>query len=261
MYNIASEQRDILSHNSRRDILSHQNNTIYYLVITTRYIMSSWLTCAKTKPSKTMVGPFPVTAVDDYVRAKLVAEDQVPITLYEEKDDGTERYAILAPPGKEMRVVCVGCFQPGMSLFDDSRCKKISSYCQHWDNKNGERRDKCKAISPNTLNDCEERLDNNDGDDDVHYDDGVDLSSVDSGDLMRELMKRESDFEFILPRVDERTLVQAVKEKGVKIIGECRFQGLEEEMRRISDGSGTRWSTFYAKTKKRGRPHYTDPPW
>jgi hypothetical protein len=212
------------------------------------------------KPSKTMVGPFPVSMVDDYVRAKLVAKDGVPITLYETKEDGAERYAILAPPGKEMRVVCVGCFQPGMSLFDDSRCKKISSYCQHWDNNKGERRDKCKAISPNTLHDCEQRLNNNDGDGDVRYDDGVDLSTVDSDDLIRELIKRESDFEFILPKVDDKTFVQAAKDRGIKIIGECRFHDLEEEMRRISDGSGTRYSTFYAKTKKEGRPHCTDHP-
>jgi hypothetical protein len=95
-----------------------------------------------------MVGPFPIAAVDDYVIAKLVAEEGVPITLHKERDSA-ERYAILAPPGKDMRVVCVGCFHPEMTLFNDSRCKKVSSYCQHWDMNKGARRNECNILSKN----------------------------------------------------------------------------------------------------------------
>jgi hypothetical protein len=208
------------------------------------------------KPSKTMVGPFAVSAVDDYVRAKLVVKEGVPITLYETKEDGTERYAVLAPPGKEMRVVCVGCFQPGMSLFDDSRCKKISSYCQHWDNNKGVRKHSCKTT--HALQECELRLVDHQDDAGTESTEAIDLTEVDTEILVNELVKRNSDFKYILPKVEEKDLVQAVKDRGIKILGECVFRDLEPELRRVTDPVKPTYQSFYAKSKKEGRSHYTD---
>jgi hypothetical protein len=161
--------------------------------------MSAMLTC-KYKPSKTMVGPFPVAAVSDYVRAKLVATEKVPITLHEVNDEGEERYAVLAPRGKELRVLCVGCFKPNVSLFDNSRCKNVSSYCQHWDMnaKLNLCRHECKSVSPNTLTECLDRVETSIVHDDAEMEaDGVDLTDVDTEHLVHELLKHKKDFEFI----------------------------------------------------------------
>jgi hypothetical protein len=104
------------------------------------------------KPSKMDTGPFKVSDITDFVRGDLVAKQGVPITL-EQKG----RYAILAPPGKDLRIVCVGCFEPGMSLNDDRKCKKVSSYCQHWE---GVKKGKftCNTIGEDTLEACTGRL-------------------------------------------------------------------------------------------------------
>jgi hypothetical protein len=138
------------------------------------------------------VGPFRVSDITDYVRGDLVAKQKVPIML-EQKG----RYAILAPPGKELRIVCVGCFEPGMSLNDDRKCKKISSYCQHWE---GVKKGKftCNATDEdNTLKACEECLQRvNDAVDTIEepvvddVDQGVavkDLEYVKTEDLVNEL--------------------------------------------------------------------------
>ena len=218
----------------------------------------SMLTIAnKMKPSKTMVGPFTVEAVDDYVRAKLVVEQKVPITLYEERD-GEPRYAILAPPGKDLRIVCVGCFQPGMTLFDDSRCKKISSYCQHWDmNKGlGLRRNECKTND--TLQDCIARAKNYDETEPTNQ--IQNLSNVDTGDLMLELAKRKQDFEYILPKIETDVMVKCLKTRGVDFLHGCRPDKLEQELRRVIDPSRPSAKSFYSKKKSTGRPHYTDEP-
>jgi hypothetical protein len=100
------------------------------------------------KPSKTDTGPFKISDITDWVRGNLVVQQKVPITI-EQKG----RYAILAPPGKDLRIICVGCFEPGMSLNDDQKCKKISSYCQHVE---GVKKGKftCNATDEDTLEAC-----------------------------------------------------------------------------------------------------------
>jgi hypothetical protein len=49
------------------------------------------------------LGPFPVLAITDHVCGRLVGQQGVPVIL----QDG-ERFAVLAPPNKELRVVCAG---------------------------------------------------------------------------------------------------------------------------------------------------------
>ena len=103
-------------------------------------------------PSATCLGPFPVSAITDRVRGVLVAQQGLPIIL----KDGV-RFAVLAPPNKDLRIVCAGCFTPGMSLFDDSKCKKISSFSQHWDTRKGDRKECCKALGYDSLENCIQR--------------------------------------------------------------------------------------------------------
>jgi hypothetical protein len=114
------------------------------------------LSSTMRKPSKMDVGPFHVSDITDYVRGDLVAKQKVPITL-EQKGC----YAILAPPGKELCIICVGCFEPGMSLNDDCKCKKISSYCQHWKGVN-KGKFTCNATDEDTLEACVKRLQSDD---------------------------------------------------------------------------------------------------
>jgi hypothetical protein len=68
------------------------------------------------------------------------------------------RFAVLVPPNKELRIVWAGCFTPGMLLFDDSKCKRISSYSQHWDTRKGNRKESCKAVGYDSLENCIQRV-------------------------------------------------------------------------------------------------------
>jgi hypothetical protein len=110
VYYLTKNELYIISQNIRAILYLTKIVCYITVILTALYITPmSMLTIAnKMRPSKTMVGPFPVTAVDDYVRSKLVVEQGVPVTLYEERD-GVRCYAVLTPPGKDMRVVCVGC--------------------------------------------------------------------------------------------------------------------------------------------------------
>ena len=211
---------------------------------------------AKYMPSKRVTGPFPVSAIDDDVRVRVVKEQGVPITLYENRD-GIERYAILAPPGKEMRVVCNGCFKPGMSLFDDRRCQRISSYCQHWDTKGGVRKHICKAEGEDTLEAAELRLQGTVATEPMD-ELTVDLSTTESRDLVFELLKREEDFKWILPKCDDGLIVTEARNRGIKTIYECHPNDLEAELRRRLDPTRPTVKSFYAKKKSEGRSHCSD---
>jgi hypothetical protein len=204
--------------------------TIIPLYYTT---MSSMFIAAKYMPSKRVTGPFPVSVIDDNVCVRVVKEQGVPITLYENRD-GVERYAILSPPGKEMRVVCNGCFKLGMSLFDDHCCQRISSYCQHWDTKGGVRKHICKAEGEDTLEAAELRLQGTVATEPMD-ELTVDLSTTESRDLVFELLKREEDFKWILPKCDDGMIVTEARNRGIKTIYECHLNDLEAELRRRLD--------------------------
>lgn len=73
-------------------------------------------------PEHVKVGPFHVSHVNDYVLANTVARDNIPVILYDARIDVNtyveeQAYAVLAPPNKNIRMVCAGCYFPGMSLF------------------------------------------------------------------------------------------------------------------------------------------------
>jgi hypothetical protein len=218
---------------------------------------------------QSILGPHTVSAVDDYVRGRIVAQGKVPVIL----KDG-QRYAILAPPGKDLRVVCAGCFVPGMSLFDDSKCKKVSLFSQHWDLKKGERKECCKAIGANTLEACIHRLDeqgiamienidslledaarNNNKNQPVV----ADLSSLSSEALVQELASRDALMEAVV-QVNTDDLAVVVKERGVKLLYDARFEDLEREMRRVADPCRPTMESFYWKEKTEGMGHVSDEP-
>lgn len=219
------------------------------------------LSSTMRKPSKMDVGPFHVSDITDYVRGDLVAKQKVPITL-EQKG----RYAILAPPGKELRIVCVGCFEPGMSLNDDRKCKKISSYCQHWEGVN-KGKFTCNATDEDTLEACMERLpsvnvvnilDKSPSKEPVINVDELTvrvLKEVSTEDLVSELKRRTEDFKFILPLMNIDTIVQFTKERGVKPLYDARFSDLEAEMRRVTDPTRPEIDSFYAATQVDDKPH------
>jgi hypothetical protein len=204
------------------------------------------------------VGPFHVSDITDYVRGDLVAKQKVPITL-EQKG----RYAILAPPGKDLRIVCVGCFEPGMSLNDDRKCKKISSYCQHWEGVN-KGKFTCNATDEDTLEACTKRLQSVEAVDTLEEPvlnvDVKGLKEFSTEDLVSELKRRNEDFEFILPLMNIDTVVQFTKERGVKLLYDARFNDLEAEMRRVTDPTRPEIDSFYAVTQVDNKPHYLQEP-
>lgn len=210
------------------------------------------------KPSKMDVGPFHVSDVTDYVRGDLVAKQKVPITL-EQKG----RYAILAPPGKDLRIVCVGCFEPGMSLNDDRKCKKISSYCQHWEGVN-KGKFTCNATDEDTLEACMKRLQSVGAVNTLEgpaFNVGIkDLKEFSTEDLVLEFKRRNEDFEFILPLMNIDDVVRFAKERGVKPLLDARPADLEAEIRRVTDPTRPEPDSFYAVTPVDGRPHYLQEP-
>jgi hypothetical protein len=210
------------------------------------------------KPSRMDVGPFHVSDITDYVRGDLVAKQKVPITL-EQKG----RFAILAPPGKDLRIVCVGCFEPGMSLNDDRKCKKISSYCQHWEGVN-KGKFTCNATDEDTLEADTKRLHSveavNTLEEPVLNVDVKGLKEFSTEDLVLELKRRNEDFEFILPLMNIDTVVQFTKERGVKPLYDSRFNDLEAEMRRVTDPTRPEIGSFYAATQVDNKPHYLQEP-
>lgn len=228
-------------------------------------------TSAMRIPSKTDVGPFQPSEITDYVRCDLVMKQKVPIVL-----EQRGRYAVLAPPGKDLRIVCLGCFEPNMSLTNDRKCKKVSSYCQHWEAvKRGAV--KCHLENPNNmLEECVARYENSEAVEilekawsptkqqpsviDVESLATKVLKEVDTAQLVAELKKREDDFKYILPLMDIETVVQFTKEMGVKPLYDSRFSDLEAEMRRITDPTRPGIDTFYAANQEDDKPHYTEKP-
>jgi len=169
---------------------------------------------AKIKFENGCLGPYTVNAVDDYVRGRIVAQQMKPVVL----QDG-ERYAILAPPTKDLRVICAGCFVPGMSLFDDSKCKKVSSFCQHLDLYKGERKMICKATGEGTLEACLRRLDKNERHElDTEGLKGVDddkkVGELTTEQLVQELVSREELFEAVSSRTCLKRRVGLRRDSG-----------------------------------------------
>lgn len=89
------------------------------------------------RPSETNCGPFSVDEITDDVRA-LVETDKIPIVVHDKGE-----FAVLAPTGKNLRIICNGCFDNGMSMRDTSKCRKLASHLKHFD-----LRKKCKTGSP-----------------------------------------------------------------------------------------------------------------
>ena len=86
------------------------------------------------------VGPFHCAHVPDNVRGGTVGRDNIPVILYESRDrEGVkqERYAVMLPPTKDPKrrigVVCAGCYKPGMTLWDISRCVNCRTFVNHLD--------------------------------------------------------------------------------------------------------------------------------
>jgi hypothetical protein len=105
----------------------------------------------RSMPEPVNVGPFSSTAVPDSVRGGTVGQDGIPCILYEARikvKDGIpqkeEKYAIMVPPRKDIGLVCAGCYDPKMTLFDISRCVSCRTFANHLDTKtDGSRKRLC----------------------------------------------------------------------------------------------------------------------
>jgi hypothetical protein len=197
------------------------------------------------------LGPYSVGAVDDYVRGRVVAQQQKPVIL----QDG-ERYAVLAPPTKDLRIVCAGCFVPGMTLLDDSKCKKVSSFSQHLDLNKGQRKVECKASGENSLDACLQRIE---GVGCLSYQAVVDPSALTTDQLIHELVSR-NELDTVVTQVETDDLVDTLKDRGVKMLVGARFEDLEAELRRVVDGYRPSVQSFYYCGKIDGVGHVSDTP-
>jgi hypothetical protein len=209
--------------------------------------------------STASLGPHPVSMVTDFVRARLVTQAEVPVILH----DG-QRYAVLAPPNNNLRVICAGCFKPGMSLLDDSRSKKVSSFSQHWATKlvDGERvrKHRCIGAPEDSLAAMIDRIDATEEtvqpllDSPIHMNEPadppsdridpptgrtpcshgiapVDLSSA-SNLLLLEELRRRGITETVLTDIDEEILINKLKQYGVKFLIDARPDDLKAELYR-----------------------------
>jgi len=61
-------------------------------------------------------------------------------------------------------------------------------------------------------------------------------------------------------QVDTDDLVTMLKDRGVKMLIDARFEDLEQEMRRVADGHRPTVEGFYYRDKIDGIGHVTDPP-
>jgi hypothetical protein len=95
-------------------------------------------------PAHVKVGRFQCANVSDYTLANTVCHDNIPVILYEvikHEDTGVieEKYAVLAPPHKDLRVVCAGCYKPGLSLFHPGQCVSCRTFATHFETVEGDK--------------------------------------------------------------------------------------------------------------------------
>jgi hypothetical protein len=100
------------------------------------------------------IGPFHAKDVPDNVRGGTVGRREIPVILYESrikqvhgKPEFQEKYAILVPPKKDLGLVCAGCYDPKMTLWDISKCTSCRTFAKHLDTKeDGSRKTLCKGM-------------------------------------------------------------------------------------------------------------------
>ena len=98
--------------------------------------------CAMLEINK--IGPFAIGDLTRTTVADVVINQKAPMVV-SEVVDGITNYAVIAQ--RDLKILCVGCFKPGMTLTDDRRCRTCSSFVNHWDNTNSERRLNCKPAN------------------------------------------------------------------------------------------------------------------
>jgi hypothetical protein len=92
------------------------------------------------------VDPFhcAATGVSDHTLANMVCRDNIRVILYEaiqREDSGVikEKYAVLAPPHKDLSVVCAGCYKPMLFLFHPGQCVSCRTFATHFETVEGDK--------------------------------------------------------------------------------------------------------------------------
>ena len=169
-------------------------------------------------PDHVKVGPFAVGQVSDYTLANVVGRDRVPVVLYEARmDDATgrieERYAVLAPPDKNLRIVCAGCYWPGMSLFHTyDGVMGPRTFYGHFE-MTDPKGPKPSRKRPCRVHDHLEPLDvkMRRMASELPESDDPSLSHVNESDLLEELRSRPGGLEAFMPHFDIETLVKEIE--------------------------------------------------
>jgi len=198
------------------------------------------------------LGPFTVDEVNEPILT-MVAVKKVPIILCED-----DRYAILVPPDRETRLVCAGCFKPGMTLKDDGRCRAIISFFHHTKcDKEGVRVHPCK--DGHDLQDIIDR--NKDNIPTLARAEPVvqvNVGDISSYELAQEVVAR-GDHETLLSAIDDDDLAKAVGFRGMKLLYDAREAELKHELRRLTHFLRPTVGDYYGE-KKPGMPHVSDYP-
>lgn len=244
-------------------------------------------------PDHVNVGPFTVPHVSEYVRGNTVARDNIPVILYDSRykmidneEVFQEKYAVMVPPTKEVGIVCAGCFDNKMSLWNNSRCVSCRTFMNHLDMvtkdksgnpipiENQKRKSEClhAGCPERGLEAVMERV----KDEPVPVkDEELDLSEVATCDLIAEVeLRSEHGLADYLGHVSVDKIIEHLRHREPKILlklpcepGEpnvvgASFEALEAEMRRVCYGTDVTKKRFYCDITKRRRedPHFTDPP-
>lgn len=211
----------------------------------------------------TNLGPHPIGRITEAVRGHLVETMGVPVIV----SNGLNSYAVLAPANKSLKILCAGCFTPDCSLHSDTKCRKVSSHCQHLTT---QRKAKFPCIALTTkdgLNAVHERNkqagvvdddfapkeNNNHG----NHGKVCDLESMATEDLFNEL-RRRNELDEVVNHVDSSIIAQKAKQFGIRLLFDARPDDLRHELRRVTDGLRPSIESYYWEDKVPGMPHCSD---
>jgi len=81
------------------------------------------------------LGPFDTATLSRNVAADVVVNQHAPV-IAKQVVDGVPHCAVVSNRDN-LKLLCAGCFEEGVTLTDDSRCRTCTGFVKHWTTKNG----------------------------------------------------------------------------------------------------------------------------
>lgn len=207
----------------------------------------------------THLGPYEPTEITNEILA-MVKYDGVPVVVKQQRCDGVDSYAVLS--GKELKVVCVGCFRRDMRITDRTRCKQCASFVKHWDMKDGGRRLECKTDSDSV------GLDSSNTRRVIIQTEGAVVAAtalepavaeLTDEELLDAIKERALGEEVVMSMTEEAFAAAAKRKYGVtSFLRDAKLSELIHELRRQTCGSGMDCKAYYSDEKLDDLPHKSD---